>query len=110
MSQRLDALIVREYQTSNGDTKAAFTKIGTAWPAKQGAGYSIVLDALPLPSMSRDGKLECRILLREPLPARDDAPRNGTPARNNRAPVDDDLGDDVPFGYAGEPSRRSVFP
>lgn len=40
----------------------------------------------------------------------DDAPRNGTPARNNRAPVDDDLGDDVPFGYAGEPSRRSVFP
>lgn len=109
MSQRLDALIVREYQTSNGDTKAAFTKIGTAWPAKQGAGFSIVLDALPLPSMSRDGKLECRILLREPLPARDDAPRNGTPARNNRAPVDD-LDDSVPFGYAGEPARRSVFP
>lgn len=39
----------------------------------------------------------------------DDAPRNGTPARNNRAPVDD-LDDSVPFGYAGEPARRSVFP
>ena len=39
----------------------------------------------------------------------DDAPRNGTPARNKRAPVDD-LDDSVPFGYAGEPSRRSVFP
>lgn len=109
MSQRLDALIVREYQTSNGDTKAAFTKIGTAFPNKQGAGYSLVLDALPIPAMSRDGKLEVRILLREPLPARDDAPRNGTPARNNRAPVSDDL-DEIPFGYAGEPSRRSVFP
>ena len=107
---RLDAMIATDYVTSNGDSKTRWTKIGTAWPAKQGAGYSIVLDALPLPSMSRDGKLECRILLREPLPARDDAPRNGTPARNNRAPVDDDLGDDVPFGYAGEPSRRSVFP
>ena len=106
---RLDAMIATDYVTSNGDSKTRWTKIGTAWPAKQGAGYSIVLDALPLPSMSRDGKLECRILLREPLPARDDAPRNGTPARNNRAPVDD-LDDSVPFGYAGEPSRRSVFP
>ena len=102
-------MIATDYVTSNGDSKTRWTKIGTAWPAKQGGGYSIVLDALPLPSMSRDGKLECRILLREPLPARDDAPRNGTPARNNRAPVDD-LDDSVPFGYAGEPARRSVFP
>lgn len=113
MSQRLDALIVREYQTSNGDTKAAFTKIGTAFPNKQGAGYSLVLDALPIPAMSRDGKLEVRILLREPLPARDDAPRNGTPARNNRATADDL--DEIPFidcTPMREPhfSRRSVFP
>jgi len=110
---RLDAMIATDYVTSNGDSKTRWTKIGTAWPAKQGAGYSIVLDALPLPSMSRDGKLECRILLREPLPARDDAPRNGTPARNNRAPVDDL--DDVPFidcTPMREPhfARRSVFP
>jgi len=107
---RLDAMIATDYTTGNGDNKTRWTKIGTAWPAKQGAGYSIVLDALPLPSMSRDGKLECRILLREPLPARDDAPRgNGTPARNNRAPVSDDL-DEIPFSFAGEHAHRSIFP
>jgi len=94
---RLDAMIATDYVTSNGDSKTRWTKIGTAWPAKQGAGYSIVLDALPLPSMSRDGKLECRILLREPLPARDDAPRTERAQSSpRRAPVDDDL-DQIPF-------------
>jgi len=94
---RLDAMIATDYVTSSGDSKTRWTKIGTAWPAKQGAGYSIVLDALPLPSMSRDGKLECRILLREPLPARDDAPRTERAQSSpRRAPVDDDL-DQIPF-------------
>lgn len=94
---RLDAMIATDYVTSNGDSKTRWTKIGTAWPAKQGAGFSIVLDALPLPSMSRDGKLECRILLREPLPARDDAPRTERAQSSpRRAPVDDDL-DQIPF-------------
>ena len=101
---RLDAMIATDYQTSNGENKTRWTKIGTAWPAKQGGGYSIVLDALPLPSMSRDGKLECRILLREPLPARDDAPRgNGRSSTVQRElhPAQGmegrDLDDDVPF-------------
>ena len=94
---RLDAMIATDYVTSSGENKTRWTKIGTAWPAKQGAGYSIVLDALPLPSMSRDGKLECRILLREPLPARDDAPRTERAQSSpRRAPVDDDL-DQIPF-------------
>ena len=91
---RLDAMIATDYQTSNGDSKTRWTKIGTAWPAKQGGGYSIVLDALPLPSMSRDGKLECRILLREPLPARDE-PRGNTPSRTS--PRDFDDLNDPPF-------------
>ena len=99
---RLDAMIAREYTDRDGNSKTSWTRIGTAWPAKQGVGYSITLEALPLPSMSRDGKLECRILLREPLPARDDAPRgNGRQAPAGRAPVDsadnfDDL-NEVPF-------------
>ena len=92
---RLDAMIATDYVTSNGDSKTRWTKIGTAWPAKQGGGYSIVLDALPLPSMSRDGKLECRILLREPLPARDDAPRGN--GRAQSTPQRGELDDDVPF-------------
>ena len=91
---RLDAMIATDYTTSTGDNKTRWTKIGTAWPAKQGPGYSITLDALPLQSMSRDGKLECRILLREPLPARDDAPRGG----RQQAPAGrEELNDEVPF-------------
>ena len=89
-------MIATDYQDRDGNNKTRWTKIGTAWPAKTGTGYSIVLDALPMPSMSRDGKMECRILLREPL-ERDTPRSNGTPARNNRAPVDDDLDQDIPF-------------
>lgn len=58
MSQRLDALSVRE---SNG--KSYFTKIGSAFPAKTGEGYSLLLDAIPAPV---DGQF--KILLRVPLP------------------------------------------
>ena len=58
----------------------------------------------PAAEHSRDGKLECRILLREPLPARDDAPRgNGRSSTVQRElhPAQGmegrDLDDDVPF-------------
>jgi hypothetical protein len=61
---RLDALAVRE---SNG--KSYFTKIGAAFPSRNGNGYSILLDAIPA---SVDGQF--KILLMEPK-ARDDAPR-----------------------------------
>lgn len=58
MTERLDALTVRE---SNG--KSYWTRIGVAFPAKQGAGWSIMLDAMPA---STDGQY--KIMLREPLP------------------------------------------
>ena len=91
------------------DGKTFWTKIGVAFENKTG-GYNLSFEALPIASMTDDGSIETRALMMEPR-ERDDAPRgNGTPARNNRAPVDDGLGDDVPFAYAGEPSRRSVFP
>jgi len=86
---RLDAMIAVDYTTSSGENKTRWTKLGTAWPAKTGTGYSIVLDALPLPSMSRDGKLECRILLREPLPDNRDAPRQQTRAATLTREFDD---------------------
>ena len=56
--ERLDALSVRE---SNGTSY--FTKIGAAFPNKDGKGYSILLDAIPAPL---DGQF--KIVLREPLP------------------------------------------
>ena len=45
MAERLDALTVRE---SNG--KSYFTKIGVAFPSRNGGGYSVLLDAMPAPT------------------------------------------------------------
>ena len=59
--ERLDAMTVRE---SNG--KSFWTKIGVAFPAKQGGGWSVLLDAMPAPV---EGQF--KIILREPLPPRD---------------------------------------
>lgn len=58
-AKRMDVLVVREGKDGG---KAFFTRVGVAFPAKSGNGYSIFLDALPT-----DGKL----LLREPLPKRE---------------------------------------
>lgn len=81
MAERLDALTVRE---SNG--KSYWTKIGVAWPNKQGPGYIVRLDAMPA---SVDGQFA--IHLREPLPKDGDRQQSG----GNRAPAD--LDDDIAF-------------
>jgi len=67
MTQRLDALSVRE---SNG--KSYFTKIGAAFPNKDGKGWSVLLDAVPA---SVDGQY--KIMLREPLPKEGDRQQGG---------------------------------
>lgn len=68
--ERLDALSVRE---SNG--KSYFTKIGAAFPNKDGKGYTILLDAFPAPV---DGQF--KVMLREPLPKDGrSAPKPGFP-------------------------------
>ena len=69
MAERLDALIVRE---SNG--KSYFTKIGAAFPNKDGKGWTVLCDAIGAPT---DGQY--KIMLREPLP-KDDRERS---ARND---------------------------
>jgi hypothetical protein len=81
MNERLDALTVRE---SNG--KSYFTRIGVAFPAKSGNGYSVLLDAVPA---SVDGQY--KILLMEPKARDDSAPRQ------QRQPATADLEDEVPF-------------
>jgi hypothetical protein len=53
--------------TSNGEhgeKRGVWTRVGAAWPNKDGKGFSVQLDVLPL-----DG----RLILREPLPERDTA-------------------------------------
>ena len=81
MTERLDALTVRE---SNG--KAFWTRIGVAFPAKQGNGWSIMLDAMPAPT---EGQF--KILLREPQP------RDGQRQQPQGRGGFDDLDDSAPF-------------
>lgn len=80
MSERLDALTVRE---NNG--KSYFTKVGAAFANRDGKGWTVLLDAMPAPT---DGQF--KIMLREPLP------RDGAPARQQAAPLDDEPFD-APF-------------
>lgn len=85
MNERLDALSVRE---SNG--KSYFTKIGAAFPNKDGKGFSILLDAFPAPV---DGQF--KIMLRVPLPKDGQRPQQQQQAAPD-AGWDDD-GGSVPF-------------
>jgi hypothetical protein len=55
---RLDALVARK----GSNDKTYFTKIGSAFQNKSGEGYTLILDALPLPD--HEGK--CRVLLMTP--------------------------------------------
>ncbi|MBO9380053.1 hypothetical protein GG804_25115 [Sphingomonas histidinilytica] len=83
MSERLDAMTVREH---NG--KKYWTKLGSAFPARQGSGYTLVLDAIPA---SLDGQY--RIILTEPKP-REDRQQGA----NKGGWGQDDLGgDQIPF-------------
>lgn len=96
---RLDIMVARDWTASDGATKTNWTKIGVAFPAKQGNGYRLTFEALPLPALNREGKLECVALLREPLPPRDAG--NGGSARAPARPASSydlpDIDDDVPF-------------
>lgn len=82
MADRLDALCVRE-----SNDKSFFTKIGAAFPNKDGKGWTVLLDAMPA---SNDGQF--KIMLREPLPPRDHQQSRGA---NNSFPTGD-LDDDIP--------------
>ncbi|WP_103730207.1 hypothetical protein [Novosphingobium sp. HII-3] len=71
--ERLDALSVRE---SNG--KSYFTKIGAAFPNKDGKGFSVLLDAIPA---SVDGQY--KIMLRTPLPKDGDRQQRSSNSRSD---------------------------
>jgi hypothetical protein len=60
---RYDALCVREYTDNHGETKTSWTRVGVAFKARQGDGYTLFLDAMPA---SVDGQY--KIMLRPPRP------------------------------------------
>jgi hypothetical protein len=107
MAQRYDILTVRRDREGN----ARFTKIGAMFPSREGEGFAIKLDALPLPDEKGDVWLQVRV----PLPPRDSADSGSQdrrpPPRDERreAPRGDfgrsppprsraaDLDDEIPF-------------
>jgi hypothetical protein len=44
------------YQVREGNQKGYFTRVGAAWPNKDGKGFNIQLDAIPL-----DGRITLRV-------------------------------------------------
>lgn len=82
-TKRYDAVISRH----DRDGKTRYTKIGSAFPAKDGKdGFNIVLDALPMPNA--DGQAWISLYVPKP---RDGIAQGGGGSRN------DDMNDDVPF-------------
>jgi len=82
MADRYDLVTPRN--GSNG--KTYFTKIGVMWPMKGKDGFSITLEALPLPSMNDKGELETRILAMEPY-KKDNAPPAATGELDDHVPL-----------------------
>lgn len=73
------------------DGKTYWTKIGTMWPMERG-GFSITFDALPIPTVNKDGKVEVRAVAFEPKDNREQPASQ----RGGRAPVDE-LDSEIPF-------------
>lgn len=86
MADRMDALTVRE--DKNG--KGWFTKIGSAFPTRDGLGYSVLLDAMPA---SVDGQY--KIILTAPKPKDDSRPSGGNSGGGRKSDPDSDS---IPFG------------
>lgn len=96
MATKYDVLTVREYTTATGEKKSSWTRVGVMFQARNGDGFSIMLDALPI-----DGKLVCRV----PRDSGDRAPRQARkePAASSGGGYSDadygerEDGDGVPF-------------
>lgn len=96
MATRLDALTVREYTDRDGNKKASWTKIGSAFETRD--GWNVVLDALPLPAMGDRG-METKIVLKTPRPKEDAPSRTSYDRDDPRTNQRDyrDLDDEIPF-------------
>jgi len=80
--ERLDLLS----GTKGKNGKTYWTKVGTAWPSKTGAGYTVYLDFLPM-TRTEDGKM---MMILAP-------PRDKGDAPPQRQAASTDMNDDIPF-------------
>lgn len=95
MAQRYDLVTAREGK----DGKSFFTRIGVAFENRDGKGFSLSFEALPLPSIDRDGRLQTRVLMMVPRERDDRAPARGSdrPPSRGREREAEELDDSVPF-------------
>jgi len=101
MADRYDLKTAR----TGRDGKTYWTKIGVMFPMRERDGFNITLEALPIPTLNDDGRLECRITAWEPY--REDKDRgNGagrpgpelpTGAPEVPEPTGETLDDEIPF-------------
>lgn len=120
MSDRYDLLVVQAYQDRDGNEKTSWTRIGTAFPYREGDGFMVKLNALPAGQINNEtGQFEIVAHLRPPLPqdgqqqgrgghqrapqgrggyggVRDGGQRRGPPQRPQQR-VQNDLDDEIPF-------------
>jgi hypothetical protein len=58
------AYVVREFKTKDGEAKSDWKEIGAAWAHKDGKGYDVQLEAVPV-----NGRIALRV--NEPKPKAD---------------------------------------
>lgn len=85
MAERLDALVARE---NNG--KTFWNRVGVAFPTKDGLGYNVILEVMPLP---QDGQIKFSLF--PPKPKQDQQQSRG--GRYGGGTAFDNGKDDLPF-------------
>ena len=97
MATRYDAVISRK----DKDGKVRYTKIGAAFPAKEGKdGFNIVLDALPMPNAEGQAWISLYVPKPKDGEAEQSISQRATPkgpAKRSIIPDDDMDGDAIPF-------------
>jgi hypothetical protein len=98
MANRYDVMTGRQYIDRDGNSKTAWTRIGTLFPLRDKDGFSIQFDALPVPTLN-DGKLEMRAVCFPPQDRDDASASRQQPQRGaaSRPQTRVDLDDEVPF-------------
>jgi hypothetical protein len=92
MADRYDLLTARKGR----DGRSFFTKVGVMFANRNGDGFSLSFEALPLPSLNDKGELETRVLAMVPRDNDRAAPRNQAGPSGRSAAFDDDA-DAPPF-------------
>jgi uncharacterized membrane protein YgcG len=70
MSDYKEVVLITEYRDRDDEKKTRFTKLGMAFPYRDGDGYILKLQALPVPTMDDEsGEIAYVIHIREPYDA-----------------------------------------